>query len=316
MNNKKVLLIDDETSLRRSLTLGLNQKGYEVEPCENGISALNKLEELKSEKNPMDMVVIDINLPDIDGIKLGEMISTKYPGTNLVYITGYASTMEQKQINDLNAKAFLEKPFSVDDLTRKIENITPFERKAEVELENKETSESAYLLIKFEKGVDIFPIYRELYFMDNVVYCDATKGEYDVFMIVQANNNDDCKAIYANRIKTMSGISSVEFMDIEHPTAPEFEAIDDITKERELSNQVSSYIMIEAETDKRDIISSVLKSYDNVVYCDHTSGKYNLIMLVYGSYFHEIDKFIENEISNMNGILKVKEYPIINMFDM
>ena len=47
MNNKKVLLIDDETSLRRSLTLGLNQKGYEVEPCENGISALNKLEELK-----------------------------------------------------------------------------------------------------------------------------------------------------------------------------------------------------------------------------------------------------------------------------
>ena len=152
--------------------------------------------------------------------------------------------------------------------------------------------------------------------MDNVVYCDATKGEYDVFMIVQANNNDDCKAIYANRIKTMSGISSVEFMDIEHPTAPEFEAIDDITKERELSNQVSSYIMIEAETDKRDIISSVLKSYDNVVYCDHTSGKYNLIMLVYGSYFHEIDKFIENEISNMNGILKVKEYPIINMFDM
>ena len=99
----------------------------------------------------MDMVVIDINLPDIDGIKLGEMISTKYPGTNLVYITGYASTMEQKQINDLNAKAFLEKPFSVDDLTRKIENITPFERKAEVELENKETSESAYLLISLKK---------------------------------------------------------------------------------------------------------------------------------------------------------------------
>ncbi len=316
MNNKKVLLIDDETSLRRSLTLGLNQKGYEVEPCENGISALNKLEELKSEKDPTDMVVIDINLPDIDGIKLGEMISTKYPGTNLVYITGYASAMEQKQINDLNAKAFLEKPFSVDELTYKMENIIPFTKKEEVELENQETIESAYLLIKFEKGVDIFPIYMELYFMDNVVYCDATKGEYDVFMIVQASNNDDCKAIYENKIKVIPGISSVEFMDIEHPTAPEFEAIDDITKEREMSNQVSSYIMIETEADKREIISSDLKSYDNVVYCDHTTGKYNLIMLVYGSYFHEIDKFIENEISNMNGILKVKEYPIINILNM
>lgn len=313
---KKVLLIDDETSLRRSLTLGLNQKGYEVEPCENGISALNKLEELKSQKNPMDMVVLDINLPDIDGIKLGEMISTKYPGTNLVYITGYASTLEQQQIQDLNAKAFLEKPFSVDDLTHKMENITPFAKSSEEEAENKETCESAYLLIKFNKGADVFSIYRDLYFMDNVVYCDATKGEYDVFMIVQADKKEDCEAIFENKIKPKAGIDAVEFLRIEHPTAPEFEVIDNITKDRELSNQVSSYIMIEAETEKRDIISSVLKSYDNVVYCDHTSGKYNLIMLVYGSYFHEIDKFIENEISNINGILKVKEYPIINMFDM
>ncbi|NJO88785.1 MAG: response regulator [Chloroflexia bacterium] len=262
------------------------------------------------------MVVLDINLPDIDGIKLGKMISTKYPGTNLVYITGYASVLEQKQIQDLNAKAFLEKPFSVDELLHKIENIIPFTKKDEIETENKETSESAYLLIKFEKGADVFSIYRELYFMDNVVYCDATKGEYDVFMIVQANSKDDCKAIFENKIKPKAGIDSVEFLNIEHPTSPEFEAIDNVTKERELSNQVSSYIMVEAEADKRDIISSVLKSYDNVVYCDHTTGKYNLIMLVYGSYFHEIDKFIENEVSNINGILKVKEYPIINMFDM
>ena len=43
MNEKKVLLIDDEASLRRSLTLGLMQKGYETETCENGMKGLKLL---------------------------------------------------------------------------------------------------------------------------------------------------------------------------------------------------------------------------------------------------------------------------------
>ena len=41
---KKVLLIDDEASLRRSVSMGLMQKGYQTEPCENGMKALGTLE--------------------------------------------------------------------------------------------------------------------------------------------------------------------------------------------------------------------------------------------------------------------------------
>jgi len=50
MNEKKVLLIDDEASLRRSLTLGLMQKGYETEPCENGMKGLKLLESFKKKQ--------------------------------------------------------------------------------------------------------------------------------------------------------------------------------------------------------------------------------------------------------------------------
>jgi len=41
---KRIMLIDDESAIRKSLSLSLNQLGIDVEPCENGITALNKLE--------------------------------------------------------------------------------------------------------------------------------------------------------------------------------------------------------------------------------------------------------------------------------
>ena len=52
MNEKKVLLIDDEASLRRSLTLGLMQKGYETETCESGMKGLKMLETFKKKQTP------------------------------------------------------------------------------------------------------------------------------------------------------------------------------------------------------------------------------------------------------------------------
>ena len=68
---KRILLIDDEPSLRRSLSLGLNQRGIEVDLSENGINALKKIDLYKKNDIILDTVVLDIQLPDIDGIKLG-----------------------------------------------------------------------------------------------------------------------------------------------------------------------------------------------------------------------------------------------------
>ena len=59
--HKRILLIDDESSLRRSLSLGLNQLGYDVEPCENGFTALNKLELYKKNSINLDTVLVEID---------------------------------------------------------------------------------------------------------------------------------------------------------------------------------------------------------------------------------------------------------------
>ena len=76
---KNVLLVDDESSVRRSLSLGLTQEGYTIEPCENGVNALKIMYEHNQNQSEFDAVILDIRLPDIDGIKLAKMFKSSYP---------------------------------------------------------------------------------------------------------------------------------------------------------------------------------------------------------------------------------------------
>jgi len=85
---------------------------------------------------------------------------------------------------------------------------------------------------------------------------------------------------------------------------------------RDSSQSVCSYVLVEVEREKIEDIYPVLKLTENVVYCDFISGKFNLIMMVSGTHFGQIDKFLENKLVNLDGVVKIKEYPIINIYEM
>ncbi len=326
---KRILLIDDEPSLRRSLSLGLTQRGIDVELSENGMNALNKIELYKKNDVNLDTIVVDIQLPDIDGIKLGKIIKQKYPEASMIYITGYADKLQENEIDDLKIDAFLQKPFDVDDLTLEIEKI--FARpKSPVKVvdEKKDTkTAAAFMLLKINEKADFFNVYKKLYFMENVLYCDATRGDIDIFLLVQAESIEKCKEVFENDIKTLEDVKEAQFLPISVPVLND--NIKDIINSagislsdqmpgnaRDSKNSVCSYILAEVEREKIADIYPVLKLTDNVVYCDFTSGKYNIIMMVHGTHFSQIDKFIENKLINLEGILKIKEYPIINIYEM
>jgi CheY-like chemotaxis protein len=97
---KKVLLIDDEASLRRSVSVGLMQKGYQTEPCENGMKALQTLETFRKKKVPLDCAIVDIKLPDIDGLKLLKVIKFNYPQLPVIIITGYGNEVVADEAKD------------------------------------------------------------------------------------------------------------------------------------------------------------------------------------------------------------------------
>ncbi len=328
----KILFVDDEASLRRTMAIGLNQRGFDMEPCENGMSTLKKLDSYMKNNINLSAAVVDIRLPDIDGIKLVKIIKFKYPGLPVILITGYADKYNNEEIRNLQVNAFLEKPFTADELTEQCIRILDKETKkneaAVAPMKSESISQSAYMLIRLNNEADIFDTYKSLYYMENVLYCDATKGDYDIFILAQADSIDALEEM-GEKIRKMPGIESVDFMEVDSPILEESvssiidtaeEALsEDITstgKIRDLSNKVCSYLVMEIEREKIDEIYPTLRLNENVVYCDYTLGKYNLVLMVTGRYFDEIDKFIQQTLVNIDGIIKVKEYPIVSMFEM
>lgn len=329
---KRILLVDDESSIRRTLSLGLSQQGYDVEPCENGINALKKLEIYSKNNVKFDKIILDVKLPDINGIKLGKIIKAKYPESSIVFISGYVDSINMQEIESINSSAFLGKPFSTNDLTYTIDELSKAEStstKVAPQSSNETTaSVSAYALLKLDEKVDFFETYRKLYYTNDILYCDAIKGDYDICLLIQSSSKNKCKKIIENIKQEVKGIKKADLLNIEIPLLDSnlmnvinsVEEYNDknmiVENNRDLSKSISSYIMIEAEREKMDIIYPTLRLDEQVVYCDYAIGKYNIVLLVQGHQFSDIDKFIENKISNLDGILKVKEYPIINLFDM
>jgi len=336
MNEKKVLLIDDEASLQRSLTLGLLQKGYETESCENGMNGLKALETFKKNQVPLHGVVVDVRLPDIDGIKLLKVIKFNYPELPVIVITGYGSDATALDAKMEKADAYLEKPFTVDELTKILAEI-PQQTAAPVVEEMKsaepggERSFSAYALLNFDENANLAEAYQELYFMDQVLYCDAIKGDFDLVLLLQAGNMADIQAMVEDKIKKLPGVKEVTFLPVDQPQLSESTSniigtVDkalgrdkenpEATANPNFSRSASSYVFLEIEKDKLESIYPTLYMNDQVVSCDCIDGKYDIVLLMQGASFAEIDRNILAKIKPLDGVLRIKETPIIKLFEM
>ena len=113
---KKVLLVEDEAVVRESVRDWLVEDGYDVECVETGEEAL---ERIKQEE--FGVIVLDLRLPDIDGLQVFEQAKELKPETKGVIITAYPSKETWEKAKRLGLLDFLAKPFKVDDLEKLIE---------------------------------------------------------------------------------------------------------------------------------------------------------------------------------------------------
>jgi len=325
---KKVLLIDDEQSLRRTVSLSLMQSGFDTIPCENGINALKRLELYMKSGRPPACVVIDIKLPDIDGIRLFKIIKFKYPSLPVILITGYTDIINKDEVKKMDIAAYFEKPLDMNTLREKFSEIIEKNKSVEEKDEEALVSKSAYMLIKVDKKADYFKIYKKLYFNKNIVYCDATKGDYNMFLLIQGECDEDCENFYKETLNNFSGIKDADFLMVEKPVLEESTRLliessekalygeNNINQKRDFKKSVNSYLVLDIEREKLDYIYPTLCLDENVIHCDYTTGKYNLVLFVQTRSFNEVDALIEDKITTLDGILKVKEYPIVNFLNM
>ena len=80
--------------------------------------------------------------------------------------------------------------------------------------------------------------------------------------------------------------------------------------------RTSSYVLLEIEKEKLESIYPALYFDDQVVYCDCTRGKYDIVLLMKGASFAEIGNTVKNKFKQLDGVLRVKEWPIITLLEM
>jgi two-component system response regulator AtoC len=109
--DKLVLVVDDEDSVREALKDILTDSGYRVECAAGGGEGLEKIETL----NP-DAVLLDVRMPDIDGIKVLELVHRRGESTPIILITAYGSTQTTIEAMKLGAFDYLMKPLKINDM--------------------------------------------------------------------------------------------------------------------------------------------------------------------------------------------------------
>jgi CheY-like chemotaxis protein len=110
-----VLLIDDDETIRKSLSRTLTKEGFSVDTAPDGKQALEK-----SQLRHYDLALVDIRLPDMEGTKLLKMLREKTPEIKEIIITGYPSIENAVQAVNDGADAYLIKPINPPDLLAKI----------------------------------------------------------------------------------------------------------------------------------------------------------------------------------------------------
>ena len=114
---KKVLIVDDEETLTWSMakSLSRDRDKYEVEIANNGKEALDVLG-----KMPIDLVISDIRMPDINGLDLLVRIKRDYPHTKVIIMTAYGSSDVQKEASKRGSLYYIEKPFEINEIRKLI----------------------------------------------------------------------------------------------------------------------------------------------------------------------------------------------------
>jgi len=106
----KVLVVDDDESIRSLIVTLLAQKGHQCEAVKNGLEALDKIG-----KAEFDAVVTDIVMPEIDGISLTKELSKRYQSLPIMIITGYTEEYSAETAISSGAREFIKKPFSTTE---------------------------------------------------------------------------------------------------------------------------------------------------------------------------------------------------------
>jgi len=170
MSPTKILVVDDELTIRTLVRRYLEREGYQVEIAENGEIALRIFEQMEPE-----LVVLDLMLPDINGYELCQRMQSR-TNVYVLMLTARSDEADKVQGFALGADDYLTKPFSLKELSARISAILKRQRAATLPTDQ---------ILKFP-SISIDPVRREVR-MGGAELIELTALEFDLlYLLAQA----------------------------------------------------------------------------------------------------------------------------------
>lgn len=113
-----ILVVDDNEQALTLVEEALTSRGYQVTITSKGVEAMPILESKKGEN--IDLVIIDLVMPDVDGMELAGKILKKRPNIRVLVMSGYADDVVVHGVFESDNVDFLAKPFSIRDLFARV----------------------------------------------------------------------------------------------------------------------------------------------------------------------------------------------------
>jgi DNA-binding NtrC family response regulator len=118
VNQRSILVVDDEEALRTVLSSELVSEGYSVETASDGDEAITILT-----GKVFDLVLLDIKMPRVDGFEVLKFIKKNSPQIKVIMLTAFADLKNAIESKKLGAEDFISKPYDLVDLLTTIERV-------------------------------------------------------------------------------------------------------------------------------------------------------------------------------------------------
>jgi two-component system response regulator PilR (NtrC family) len=125
----RILVVDDEESIREFLDIMLRKEGYEVTCVEDGQKAIDTLK-----KKSFDLLISDLQMPNVTGIELLKHCRETYPDLLFMMITAFGTAESAVEAMKMGAYDYITKPFKIDEVRINIANAL---RSRNLEVENR-----------------------------------------------------------------------------------------------------------------------------------------------------------------------------------
>ncbi|WP_439331602.1 cell cycle histidine kinase CckA [Pelagibacterium lacus] len=118
--NERILIVEDEESVRMFSARALSATGYEVFEAGSGEEALEVIEEVNGE---LDLIISDVVMPEMDGPTLLTEVRKTYPDLKVIFVSGYAEESVRQGLADDTSVEFLPKPYTLDQINSKVKEV-------------------------------------------------------------------------------------------------------------------------------------------------------------------------------------------------